>query len=56
MNVKSDRSDPVVKSQACHVTVYDYYEPGNMDPQTTLILHLSHLTALGNAFQKKVLM
>ncbi|XP_052786996.1 CD109 antigen-like [Mya arenaria] len=27
VDVKMDRSDPVVKSQACHVMVYDYYEP-----------------------------
>ena len=28
VDVKSDRVDPVVKSQACHIMVYDYYEPG----------------------------
>lgn len=27
VKVKMDRSDPVVKNQACHITVYDYYEP-----------------------------
>ncbi|XP_053387785.1 C3 and PZP-like alpha-2-macroglobulin domain-containing protein 8 [Mercenaria mercenaria] len=27
VEVKMERADPVVKSQACHVTAYDYYEP-----------------------------
>ncbi|XP_060554762.1 CD109 antigen-like isoform X2 [Ruditapes philippinarum] len=27
VTVKMDRSDPVVKNQACHIIVYDYYEP-----------------------------
>lgn len=27
VEVKMDRVDPVVGNQACHVTVYDYYEP-----------------------------
>ncbi|XP_053387783.1 CD109 antigen-like [Mercenaria mercenaria] len=29
VDVKMDRKDPVVKSQACHVTAYDYYEPAH---------------------------
>ncbi|XP_053387784.1 CD109 antigen-like [Mercenaria mercenaria] len=29
VDVKMDRKDPVVKSQACHVSVYDYYEPAH---------------------------
>ena len=30
VDVKSDRVDPIVKSQACHIMVYDYYEPGTL--------------------------
>ncbi|XP_053387777.1 CD109 antigen-like [Mercenaria mercenaria] len=29
VDVKMDRKDPVVKSQACHVSAYDYYEPAH---------------------------
>jgi hypothetical protein len=28
IDVKMDRSDPVVGNQACSVKAYDYYEPG----------------------------
>jgi hypothetical protein len=31
VDVKMDRVDPVVKSQACHVKAYDYYDPGSIN-------------------------
>jgi hypothetical protein len=58
VDVKMDRVDPVVKSQACHVKAYDYYDPGKIECQLKWAKGINPLlfTFIWNVFywQKRV--